>query len=174
MNNLRPTSLPIALRVYPRPHVKGRSGSSNRRDLPDVMLIVDTETSIDETQRLKFGSYRFIDEAGLCIEEGLFYAGDLPDNELQTLQQYAATHNSDTAHHRNRNLPLLTCRQFVKKLYRYGYKRRCLVVAFNFPFDVSRVAFNFTEGRRDFAGGFSLEIWPYTDDAGSERHNPQR
>ena len=42
----------------------------------------DTETRIDHTQRLTFGSYRFI-EADQCLNEALFYADDLPTPERQ-------------------------------------------------------------------------------------------
>jgi hypothetical protein len=59
------------------------------------MLVFDTETRIDATQRLTFGSYRFI-QGGGCIEEGIFYADDLLEKELQILSQFAATHGSET------------------------------------------------------------------------------
>jgi hypothetical protein len=59
-------------------------------------------------------------------------------------------------------------------LYRAAYKGRCLLVGFNLPFDLSRVAFNFTAARGRFAGGFALELWSYTDQSGREIHNPHR
>jgi len=38
---------------------------------------------------------------------------------------------------------------------------RALLVSFNFPFDVSRVAFDFTIARYPFAGGLALQLWSY-------------
>src|SRR5208283_1363961 len=70
-------------------------------------------------------------------------------------------------------LSLLTRHQFVEKLFRAAYKGRCLLIAFNFPFDISRVACDFTNARRRFAGGFSLDLWSYRKD-GSERRHPFR
>jgi hypothetical protein len=174
MNKLQPTPLPVALRVYPKPEgINERPGSSRRYKRPNAMLVFDTETRIDATQRLTFGSYRFI-QAGGCLEEGILYADDLLEKELQVLRQFAATHGPETVAHGNRKLQLLTRREFVERFYDYGFDGRCLVVAFNFSFDVSRVAFNFTEARRDFAGGFSLELWPYNNDSGCEQQNPYR
>ena len=55
------------------------------------MLVFDTETRTDATQRLTFGSYQFI-VAGRCLEEGLFYANDLPEKDRKVLERYVATH----------------------------------------------------------------------------------
>src|SRR5207244_2137235 len=64
---------------------------------------------------------------------------------------------------------LMTRRDFIDKVYRDAYKARCLLVAFNFPFDVSRLAWNFTSARRQpFTSGFALELWSYADKSGRE------
>jgi len=55
------------------------------------------------------------------------------------------------------------------------YRRRCLFVAFNHPFDLSRIADNSTTARRKpYAGGFSLGIWTYVDKNGRECRDPNR
>ena len=52
---------------------------------PKFALVIDTETTTDATQALNFGSYRFIALAygkhapGSCLEEGIFYADELPE-----------------------------------------------------------------------------------------------
>jgi hypothetical protein len=137
------------------------------------MLVFDAETRIDATQRLTFGSYRFI-ERGRCLEEALIVADDLSENELQILRRYAEAHAADTAPDGNPNLGLVSVREFVDKLYWAVYKGRALLVAFNWPFDVSRFAWDFTNARGRFEGGFSLELWSYVDQNGREQHNPHR
>lgn len=137
------------------------------------MFVWDTETRIDETQRLTFGSYRFF-VAGRCLEEGLVYSDDLSKREMSVLQDYVATHSADTVSDGNSKLRLLSRTEFVDRLYRAAYKGRCLLVGFHESFDLSRVAFNFTKARGRFAGGFALELWSYTDASGQEIHNPQR
>jgi hypothetical protein len=137
------------------------------------MFVFDTETRTDATQRLTFGSYRFI-VSGRCVEEGLFHADDLSDKELRVLKAYAETHRADTVPEGNPKLRLLSPREFVDGLYRAAYKGRCLLVGFNLPFDLSRVACDFTSARGRFAGGFALELWSYIDEAGCERQHPYR
>jgi hypothetical protein len=149
--------LPIAIRVYPE------SAERNARPLkswrrPDVMFVFDTETRIDATQRLMFGGYRFI-QSGQCLEEALFYGNDLPGKDRRLLEKYVATEASK-AERGTPQLKLLTLRQFLGRLFRVAYKGRCLVVAFNHPFDLSRIAHDFTNARKRYAGGFSLGIWP--------------
>ena len=126
---------------------------------PGEMLVFDTETRVDPAQRLTFGSFRFIHD-GECVDQGLFYGTDLPEKDLVTLRSYVRTHGGD--HH----LRLLTLREFLcgredyAGLFRQIYKGRFLFIAFNHPFDLSRVAHDFINARQPFAGGFSLGIWP--------------
>ncbi len=123
------------------------------------MLVFDTETRVDASQRLTFGSFRFI-RNGECVDQGLFYGSGLSEKDLATLQAYVR------ARGRGQRLRLLTLREFLcgrkdcAGLFRQIYKGRCLFVAFNHPFDLSRVAHDFANARKRFAGGFSLGIWP--------------
>ncbi|MGB6475069.1 MAG: hypothetical protein WBF04_13525 [Candidatus Sulfotelmatobacter sp.] len=133
----------------------------------------DTETRTDGTQGMTFGSYRFI-VAGRCLEEGLFYGDDLPQPDLEILQAYVAKHGADTADGRVRQLHLLTRRQFLAKFYKAVYKARCLLVGFNLPFDLSRIAYDVTDARGRFAGGFSFGLWSYLDKSGNECANQYR
>jgi hypothetical protein len=135
------------------------------------MLIFDTETTIDATQRLRFGCYRFIDR-GVCQEEGLFYADDLAKKDLKILQRYAAKHPADTAG--VTELKLLTRSEFLKKLFTAAYKSRALLVGFNLPFDLSRLGFDVSTARREFSGGFSLGLWTYRDKNDREHSDPNR
>lgn len=167
-------SLPIAVRVYPEPGgVEHRTRSQKAWRCPDAMFVFDTETRIDATQRLLFGSYLFI-VAGRCLEEALFYGDDLPKKDRRVLEQYVSTHIPEVVNERFRRLHLLTRRQFLDRLYRAVYKGRCLLIGFNLPFDLSRIAYDFTTARGRFAGGFSVGLWSYIDKAGQEHGNPYR
>ncbi len=128
LKNPEPKPLPLAVRVYPESS-KADQKAKSRRPLkrPDAMLVFDTETRIDATQRLTFGSFRFI-VGGRCVEEGLFYADDLPDGDRGVLERYVIKH---------RHVLLLSRREFLDKFYNAAYKGRCLVVGFNLPFDLS-------------------------------------
>lgn len=150
----KPDLLPIAVRAYP---LLGEEDDDYPRrwwPLPKEIIVFDTETRTDATQRLTFGSYRaFIDER--FIEEGLFYGNDLSKKEMETLRRYVRTHKANTVNEGNKELRLLSLRNFLEELFQDAYKARCLLVAFNHPFDLSRISSQFTSARGRYAGGFS-------------------
>src|SRR5438874_4395165 len=58
---------------------------------PEKVLVFDTETSIDIKQKLNLGTYRLckLGAAGYqCIEEGLFYADELPAHQHEIMERY--------------------------------------------------------------------------------------
>jgi hypothetical protein len=166
-----PISLPIATRIYPEKRKVDKAPRTQKRwRRPKAMLVFDNESRVDATQRKTFGSYRFIVE-GRCLEEGLIAADDLPAEDWRILEQYVGMHKADVVEEGVQQLRLLTRREWANKLYDLAYKGRCLLVAFNFPFDISRDAYDFTKARGRFAGGFSLGIWSYVDKNGHERAN---
>ena|SRR5437867_10256303 len=76
MSHREPTSLVIAVRVYPDLKDAERDVDKRQRGWkrPDAMFVFDTETRTDRTQRLTFGSYRFI-VAGQCVKGVLRIGG---------------------------------------------------------------------------------------------------
>jgi len=166
-----PSVLPAALRIYPEPNRKPRLPNRCYRIPPpaNAFFIFDTEARANTSQRFTFGSYRFL-VGGRCQEEALFHFDDLPVEELHILEQYVASHKSDTVD--SRKLLLLTRSKFLKKFYAVAYKSRVPVVGFNLPFDLSRLACDFAFARGRYAGGFSFAIWP--DESGEKRSNPFR
>ena len=74
-----------------------------------------------------------------------------------------------------RELRLLSRRDFLEKLYDVGYDGRGLIVGFNLPFDLSRLAVDFGNAKdKRFAGGFSLVLWDWVDKNGTRRINKYR
>jgi hypothetical protein len=166
--------VPVAVRVFPvAVDVQQKGRPSRAWQCPEAMLVFDTETTVDVTQSLTFGSYRFI-VRGRCLEEGLFYGNGLPTAGRRVLEDYVATHNGDTDRAGVRQLRLLTQSEFLEKFYHCAYKARALVIGFNLSFDLSRLAFSSAPARRRFTGGFSLCLWTYTDRRGRKRVNKYR
>lgn len=165
--------LAIAIRVYPEPASAQQKRSSHYDEWrhPDAMFVIDTETRTDATQRLLFGSYRLFHK-GRCLDEGLFHGDDLSDAELAVLRGYASRRPPATDPKAIRELKVLSRRQFLELLFQRAYKDQCLLVGFNLPFDLSRLAFDFADARAPrFTGGFSLGLWTYIDKQGRElRH----
>jgi hypothetical protein len=179
--------LPTALRAWIE-LVGERTRPNTRRDtskgLPSTALVIDTETTTDAAQRLTFGSYRYYrlhQENGLeleCAEEGLFYADDLGRTDpegLACLRSYVETHRAATADGFSDELLLMTRSEFVNTvLYQEAFKKRSLVVGFNLPFDLSRLAVGWGEARGRFLRGFSLILWEYQGKDGVRQENSFR
>jgi hypothetical protein len=151
---------------------KGAPTEDTRAGWPTTVLVLDAETTVDAAQRLTFGSYRYFrwDSTTLrCVSEGLFYDDDLPTRDpdgFAQLVQYARTHRAEVAP----DVPdadalrLYPRRPFVDDvLWHAAHETEALVVGFNLPFDLSRLAVDVGDARGRFRGGFSFLLWDYLD-----------
>jgi len=173
---MTPDPLKLAIRVYPEPPSDDRKREKLRFwRRPHQMFVFDTECKTDTTQTLTFGSYRYFDH-NVCLEEGLFFGDDLPRADRAKLETYVKTHAPATDWRRGvPELRLLSRRDFLEKLYAAGFDGRGLIVGFNLPFDLARVAFDFGSAKdKRFAGGFSLALWDWADETGKRRINKYR
>ncbi len=177
----------IALRAWAEPaDFAFRVPSSNdKRELPEYALVIDTETTIDATQALLFGSYRRLvlndpgHPPGSCIEEGVFCPDDLATTNpegFEILREFVTEHGADLdVPHYRRGLRSYTLSEFIRRVfYRWAYKKQALVVGFNLPFDLSRLAIDVGHARKSFGGGFSFTLWDYSDKEGRLQANPNR
>ena len=168
MRNFEIRPLTVAVRVFPYADI-GKDHRLTRSSLiPKGMLVIQTAGRSGSSQKLTMGSYRFI-VGGQCLEEGLFYADDLPRRELQVLKDYVLRQNVNAAPGDDQRLRLLSRREFLDLFYNVAYKARCLVVGFNLSSDISRLAFDSSPARGFYAGGFSFCLWSYKDSKGRER-----
>lgn len=128
---------------------------------PDRVLVFDTETTTDTSEDLLFGVYRLCERKGgiyLCTEEGLFYADDLDAAQLEILKRYARSELSGSevkTFPPRLKLMLYSRSDFLRKVLWKAIQRGALVVAFNAPFDLSRIAVDW--GKAD-DGGWSLVL----------------
>lgn len=155
-------SMTIAVRAHALTH-RDRNGAWQTRwqsrgqiEPSQFALIFDTETTIDAAQQLRAGAYQFR-EHGQLREEGLFYDPlSLSAQEVLTLRSYA----------RNNDLVLRTVADFIDTVF-FGlaYQRNALIIGFNLPFDISRIAIDHDSARRSMRGGFTFKLsddprWP--------------
>lgn len=164
--------LPVAVRAFtanPKKRRK-RKKAARRRDIdwPRDVVTFDTETTTDKTQRLTFGSYRYSqwskDGRRLqCREEGLIYADELPERDpegFERLKDYAEIHRASVMPGVPEEIKLLSRAEFAHEvLWHLGCQARTLIVGFNLPFDLSRLAIDCGAARGTFLGGFSLVLW---------------
>jgi hypothetical protein len=152
---------------------------------PQYALVIDTETTVDASQSLTFGSYRYLrltETSGLigatCVEEGLFHADNLSTRNpkaMAVLRRYVTNRPADVARNASSHLKLLTRQDFVHQvLYPAACKALATVVTFNFLFDGSRLAFDVRPARGRFQGGFSFLLWQYRNRHGVWREDKYR
>lgn len=142
----------IAIRAYsedPDRDPVGMRPPGAETDESPWRLVFDCETTIDATQRLRFGFYQ-IRNGEKLYQEGIFY-----DPRAITADEEALLRNYATLRH----LQKLTIEAFRIEIFlKYGYARCGTVVGFNLPFDISRIALDHGPARRNMRGGFSFEL----------------
>ena len=109
MSRREPTPLVIAVRVFPGLKDENRDFDKPKREWhrPDAMLVFDTETRTDQTQRLTFGSYRFIVSRQLG-KENLFYGDDLPTQDRRILERHVRAPSAVIPDEDEHDISLLT------------------------------------------------------------------
>ena len=146
--------LPINLRCY----VKNKEESPDYLPKDSVnasssnVLVFDTETTADEYQNLLFGSCGIWSNGNLK-KFYIFYADDLPQEDVKTIKDYCSEKGYEAV---SRN-------EFVDDVFLPNvYDQRARCVAFNMPFDVSRIAVHFDKPQRlktrKFENGFTFRI----------------
>jgi len=169
----RPTGTPPAEDAPPQ--VAGRSAGHGPTRV-GWSLTFDTETTIDPAQQLNFGAYRIMYRGSnnyvSTVEEGVFYADNLPARDpggYAILIEHAATLRPDiTGGTVGPPLSRVPCESDFKVMSRRDWVEsvmfRCMrmgavIVGFNLPFDLSRVAIGASPGIGDNYGAFSLKLW---------------
>ncbi len=163
---------PILLRAYAETEQK--EPSTRGPITPQFVLVFDTETTPDESQRLRFGTYQLL-QKGKLREKGLFY-DKVTSAELETLKAEAPKHGC---------VEPFSLHDFVhKRFLPTAFKAGGLVVGFNLPFDLSRLAIRHAAARvsrsprtpeeieagaplkdadRSMVGGFTFQLSPFDD-----------
>ncbi len=156
----KPEPRPIYLRAYAEPKKAAKAGKGGGRDAEPShwTVIFDCETTADREQRMRFGSYQ-VRAHGVLKEKGLFYEPTAVDEEeLRELQT-----------NRPPGLKLRTLRSFVEEVFfDIGYMTDAVIVGFNLPFDISRLAMGHESARlvrrtdktadRSMVGGFTFKL----------------
>jgi hypothetical protein len=130
---------------------------------PASVLLVDCETTIDARQSLTFGGYQYCRwKQGRYepVETGVFYNEAVSVDDLAILRQYAEAHH----------LKLYARVAFIKRVFWRSVRAQALIVCFNAPFDLSRIASDGVWTPR-LRGGWSFTMTQYRDKDGTEREN---
>jgi hypothetical protein len=121
---------PVYLRVFEKPKLLvHRNRPSEDRPNDSQVLVFDTETTTDTRQALRFGVAREY-AAGVLLRTFVF-TDEVSWKEAGTISDWA---------HRNR-AEVFTIERFVAEIFLpLAYDMRAIVVGFNLPFDLARIA----------------------------------
>jgi hypothetical protein len=157
--------------IFLRAHtvvLKKNSRPQRESPWPDRILVYDCETLTDPTLKLTFGAYRtckLVNDRYLCEEEGLFYHDDLTPWQREVLDGYVRADDVYADIEAKSFTPkirlLLRSRfEFVKSVFFKAILDKTMIVGFNLPFDLSRIAEEWGEAGD---GGHSLILRRWHD-----------
>ena len=143
---------------------KQRSEGQRKASLPRYVLGLDTETTTDARQDLNFGVYQFCELATdckyRCLEEGIFFADDLSSEQQDVLRAYVSEQNAKRPKGELK-LKLYDRRTFVEQVMYTAIQAGAAIVAFNLPFDLSRLAVEYRVARGAGGRGWSFVVFRF-------------
>ena len=148
-----------------------KSGQKKQDPLPKYVLVLDTETTTDALQTLNFGVDQFCEltteGSYRCLEEGIFYGDELGAEQQSILHAYVTEQNEKRAK-AELKLRLYERRVFVEKVMYTAVQAGAAIVAFNLPFDLSRLAVEYRVARGAGGRGWSFVVFHYKNKSKGE------
>ena len=141
---------------------------------PDYALVWDTETTLDLEQTLNFGVWRFCRIEGaeyVAVQEGIFYRDELAAKDIQTILAYKRKHRADElSTGEDSELTALAQSEFIERIFWESVRAGALIVGFNLPFDIARIAADWTVAHN---GGFSFVLSRLSETHVNNVHRPR-
>jgi len=141
---------------------------------PDHALVWDTETTLDLEQTLNFGVWRFCQLQGteyVAVQEGIFYRDGLDAKEIQIILAYKKKHLANgLVKGADPELAVLSRTEFVERIFWESVRAGALIVGFNLPFDISRIAVQCAAAHN---GGFSFVLSQLSKSHVNNIHRPR-
>lgn len=164
--NITPELAPIFVRAHTR--VKGEKARTAREGTTSTKwatfaLVFDCETTRDVHQNLNFLWWRFCELKGgayICQQEGVVYADGLDRKAVKLILDYAHTLRADVEKGCPQNISVQSRTEFVNGLFWEAIRAGAVIVCFNAPFDLSRLALEYREARSKNSG-WSMVMWRY-------------
>jgi hypothetical protein len=123
---------------------------------PNHVLVLDCESRITADQSLTFGFWRFCERREhtyVCLEEGIVQDDELDAKELGMLRKYAKVKKPETADNGCECLRPYSRSKFIDEVFGMAIQAKALIVGFNLPFDLSRIAVDWNTAQN---GGWTL------------------
>jgi hypothetical protein len=149
---------------------RDNSREDNQPKWPAYALVFDCESRITADQTLTFGFWRFCELRNneyVSLEEGIFHNDDgLTEKEFNLLCKYTKTSKPETADGGCDRLRLYSRSKFINEVLGIAIQAKALIVGFNLPFDLSRLALDWNPAEN---GGWSLILEEWNNPKTSKR-----
>jgi len=149
--------------IYVRTHTvqlqrkQSRSEQAGGPKWPDYALVFDCESRTTADQTLTFGFWRFCELRNaeyVPLEEGIFHDDHgLSAKEFDLLRKHARATQPDTADDGCKRMRRYSRSKFTKEGFGMAIQAKALIVGFNLPFDLSRIAMDWNPADN---GGWTL------------------
>jgi hypothetical protein len=156
----------VFLRVHTRVKNENSRTSRERQRITkwaNFALVFDCETTCDVHQALTFLWWRFCelkDGVYICQQEGVVYADGLDQRAVKLIRDYAHTLRADVEEGCPRNISVQSRTEFVDGQFWEALRAGAVIVCFNAPFDLSRLALDYREAKSKNSG-WSMVLWKY-------------
>ena len=155
---LTPEPASIFVRVHTR--VKNEKAPEDReRKLPkkwaNFALVFDCETTADIREDLNFLWWMFCELKNgtyVCQREGVVYADGLTKKSIKLIHDYVCGKRADVEDGCPEDIQVQSRTQFVDGEFWDALRAGAVVVNFNAPFDLSRLALEYREARNKNTG----------------------
>jgi hypothetical protein len=159
-----------------KPKRKNRTTTDSRSPKlwSDYALVFDTETTTDLEQKLNFGIWQFCELRGadyVVVQEGIFHHDELSSEDRQTIADYQQKYQANKASNSfPKDLLVLSRSEFVERVFWEAVRAGALIVGFNLPFDIARIAVRWKKARN---GGFSFVLSELSEKRVANVHRPR-
>jgi hypothetical protein len=162
---LAPETAPIYVRVHTRVrNEKPRDYDSKLRDKwANFAFVFDCETATGIRQDLTFLWWRFCElknDIYICQQEGVVYADGLDQQLVKLIRNYAHRKRADVEDGCPTTIRVNSRTEFVNKTFWEALRMGAVIVCFNAPFDLSRLALEYRKARSKNTG-WSTVLWRY-------------
>jgi hypothetical protein len=125
--------------------------------------VFDCETTTDLREDLNFLWLRFCelkDGAYVCQREGVVYRDNLDAKSIALIRQFVRRKRADVEDGCPEDISVQTRTRFVNGEFWRALRAGAVIVNFNAPFDLSRLALEFPEAKNKNSG-WSTVLWKY-------------
>ena len=164
LREIHPELSPIFVRVHTRV-VNEKPRKNGEGKLPDkwahFALVFDCETTTDIRQDLNFLWWRFCElkeRRYICQQEGLVYADSLDAKSIQLIYRFAHHKPAEVEDGCPKDILVQSRTEFVDGEFWQAIQAGAVIVCFNAPFDLSRLALGYREAQSKNTG-WSMVLW---------------